>query len=116
VMAWVTGVFLLALTIWLVVGYGFLDYSDPVNKPAAYPLMWTGHGWLYFIYLVAAVDLTFRLRWSLLKTAGILIAGTIPFASFVAEHFVTRKVQAQIAQQSDGVDLREQTQEKSSSS
>ncbi len=103
VMAWVTGVFLLGLTLWLIVGYTVLDYSDPANKPAVYALAWTAHGWLYFIYLLCAVDLTFRLRWSLWATAGILIAGTIPAASFIAEHFVVKRVRSQF----DGVDLRE---------
>jgi hypothetical protein len=27
IMAWVTGVVLAALTVWLVIGYGFLDYA-----------------------------------------------------------------------------------------
>jgi integral membrane protein len=97
IMAWVTGVFLLALTIWLILGYTVLGYGDGGVKPAAYSLMWTGHGWFYFIYLITAVDLTFRMRWSILATVGILIAGTIPGASFVAEHWVTKRVKAQLA-------------------
>ena len=98
VMAWITGVFLLTLTIWAIVGYTMLDYSDAASKPSAYALMWTGHGWFYFIYLITAVDLTFRMRWSLLATRAILIAGTIPLASFFAEHWVTKRVKAQQAQ------------------
>ncbi len=43
------------------------------------------HGWLYVIYLVVGVDLAFRVRYSVPKTLGILIAGTVPFASFFAE-------------------------------
>ncbi|MGV1035996.1 MAG: DUF3817 domain-containing protein [Candidatus Nanopelagicales bacterium] len=98
VMAWITGVFLLTATIWAIVGYTMLDYSDPASKPSAYALMWTGHGWFYFIYLITAVDLTFRMRWSLLATGAILIAGTIPLASFFAEHWVTKRVKVQQAQ------------------
>lgn len=101
VMAWVTGVFLLALTIWLIVGYAFLGYGSGAVKPAAYSMMWTGHGWLYFIYLITAVDLTFRMRWSVKATIGILVAGTIPLASFFAEHWVTKKVRAQLANVAD---------------
>jgi len=97
-MAWVTGVFLLTLTIWLILGYTVLGYGDGTIKPAAYSLMWTGHGWLYFLYLIAAVDLTFRMRWSIIATIGILIAGTIPLASFFAEHWVTKRVRAQLAE------------------
>ena len=97
VMAWVTGVFLLIMTIWLIVGYAFLGYADPGVKPSLYVLAWTGHGWLYFIYLIAAVDLTFQMRWSILATICILLAGTIPFASFFADNWVTKKVHAQLA-------------------
>lgn len=96
IMAWVTGVFLLVLTAWLIVGYAFLSYGDGAAKPAAYSMMWTGHGWLYFIYLITAVDLTFRMRWSILATLGILVAGTIPLASFFAEHWVTKRVNNQL--------------------
>jgi integral membrane protein len=85
VMAWVTGVVLASLTIWLVVGYGFLDYANTESKPELYRLLWMAHGWLYVAYLVVGVDLAFRVRYSVLKTLGILIAGTVPFASFFAE-------------------------------
>ena len=85
VMAWVTGVVLATLTIWLVVGYGFLDYANTDSKPELYRLLWMAHGWLYVLYLVVGVDLAFRVRYSVVKTLGILIAGTVPFASFFAE-------------------------------
>ena len=85
VMAWVTGVVLASLTIWLVVGYGFLDYANTESKPDLYRLLWMAHGWLYVLYLVVGVDLAFRVRYSVLRTLGILIAGTVPFASFFAE-------------------------------
>ena len=92
VMAYVTGVVLAIAFIWLVVGRLFLDYGNPDSRPALYGYMWIAHGWLYFIYLITAVDLSFRMRYSLIKTLGILIAGTIPFMSFVAEHFVRKDV------------------------
>jgi integral membrane protein len=85
IMAWVTGVVLASLTIWLVVGYGFLDYANTTSKPELYRLLWMAHGWLYVIYLVVGVDLAFRVRYSVGRTLLILIAGTIPFASFFAE-------------------------------
>lgn len=90
IMAWVTGVVLASLTIWLVIGYGFQDYANTDSKPELYRLLWMAHGWLYVIYLVVGVDLAFRVRYSVLKTIGILIAGTIPFASFFAEAAVHR--------------------------
>lgn len=90
IMAWVTGVVLASLTIWLVIGYGFLDYANTDTKPELYRILWMAHGWLYVIYLIVGVDLAFRVRYSVPKTIGILIAGTIPFASFFAEAAVHR--------------------------
>ena len=97
VMAWLTGVVLGALTFWLVAGYGFLDYANTDVKPGLYRTLWTAHGWLYFIYLIVGVDLAFRLRYSLGKTVLILLAGTVPVMSFVAERFVHKDVAARIA-------------------
>lgn len=94
IMAWVTGVVLALLTIWLVVGYVFLDYANTDVKPELYRLLWMAHGWLYVIYLIAGVDLAFRVRYSVPKTLGILIAGTIPFASFFAEALVHKDLKA----------------------
>lgn len=108
IMAWVTGVFLLSLTIWAIVGYVFLGYGDGA-KPSAYALAWTGHGWLYLIYLVTAIDLIFRLRWSLWWALGTLIAGTIPLASFFAEHYVTKRVGAEVA--SGKIDLKKRAKQ-----
>lgn len=85
VMAWVTGVVLATAFIWLVVGRLALDYTNPDARPALYGYLWIAHGWLYFLYLIAGVDLAFRVRYSVMRTLGILIAGTIPFASFFAE-------------------------------
>ena len=88
VMAWVTGVVLATAFVWLIVGRLFWDYGDAAQRPALYGYLWIAHGWLYFIYLITGVDLAFRVRYSVLRTVGILLAGTIPFASFVAEGLV----------------------------
>jgi integral membrane protein len=92
VMAYVTGVVLAVAFIWLVVGRVFLGYNDPDARPAFYGYLWIAHGWLYFIYLITGVDLAFRLRYPVLRTLAILLAGTIPFMSFVAEHYVRKDV------------------------
>ena len=88
VMAWVTGVVLATAFVWLIVGRLIWDYGDAAQRPALYGYLWIAHGWLYFIYLITGVDLAFRVRYSVLRTVGILLAGTIPFASFVAEGLV----------------------------
>ncbi|MEC7104038.1 MAG: DUF3817 domain-containing protein [Actinomycetota bacterium] len=86
VMAYVTGVVLGVLTVWLVIGYGFLDYANTEVKPDLYRWLWTAHGWLYVVYLVAGVDLCFRIKLSVIRTLAVLLAGTIPFMSFVADY------------------------------
>ena len=94
VMAYVTGVVLATAFVWLIVGRLFLDYGDPDARPAFYGYLWIAHGWLYFLYLITGVDLAFRVRYSVWRTLAILIAGTIPFMSFVAEHYVHKDVVA----------------------
>lgn len=96
IIAYIVGVVLGLLTIWLIVGYGFQDYANTANKPALYGLLWTMHGWAYFIYLVFGVDLCFRMRYGVWRTLLILIMGTIPFMSFVAERITREDVQARL--------------------
>jgi len=36
------------------------------------------------------------MRYSVLRTLAVLLAGTIPFASFVAEHLVAKDVRARL--------------------
>jgi integral membrane protein len=56
--------------------------------------LWIAHGWLYFAYLIAAVNLAFLLRFPIFKTLALLLAGTIPFASFYADFVMHRYVGA----------------------
>jgi integral membrane protein len=97
IMAYVTGVVLATAFTWMVVliitwmadGQAFLDFfSSNDQKPGLYGALWIIHGWAYFLYLVVGVDLAFRLRYSIGRTVLILLAGTIPFMSFVAERYV----------------------------
>jgi len=94
VMAYVTGIVLATAFVWLIIGRLFLDYGNPDARPALYGYLWLAHGWLYFVYLITGVDLAFRVRYGLLKTVGILLAGTIPFMSFVSEYFVHKDLRA----------------------
>lgn len=94
VMAYVTGVVLATAFVWLVLGRLFWDYGNPEARPAFYGYLWLAHGWLYFVYLITGVDLAFRVRYSLLRTVAILIAGTVPFMSFVAEYYVHKDIKA----------------------
>lgn len=61
---------------------------------------WTGvpHGWLYMVLLITAYDLSRRVGWSIKWVLAIMAAGTVPFLSFVAEHFATKDVRAKLAE------------------
>lgn len=87
VLAYATGVALLGLTLALVLKYA-------ADSPGMMSWIGVTHGALYMIYLVVAVDLALKARWSMKGTVLVLLAGTIPFLSFVAERKVTQKVTA----------------------
>lgn len=92
VMAFVTGVVLAFMT---VVG---LPFKYVLGETATwYTIGWQAHGWLYIIYVAVTLDLVFRLRWHLGRAILILLAGTIPFMSFVAERYVTKRVRPMVA-------------------
>jgi hypothetical protein len=46
------------------------------------------------VYLVTALDIGVRLRWPLLRLGLVMISGTIPFMSFVAERSVRHEIAA----------------------
>lgn len=47
------------------------------------------HGLAYMLYLVTTVDLGRRVGWSLGRMVGVMLAGTVPFLSFLVERRVT---------------------------
>lgn len=84
VMAYVTGVFLLVLVTSMVLKYGF---GNDALSWSAY-----AHGWLYMVYLVTVLLLGTALHWTPGRMVLVMLAGTIPVMSFVAERRVTRRV------------------------
>jgi integral membrane protein len=88
VLGYVVGVGLIVLVF---VGVPLKYLAD---SPGVVAVVGPMHGFLYMVYLVAAVNLAFRARWSPVKTALVMLAGTIPFLSFVAERKVTADEQA----------------------
>ena len=85
VIAYTVGCGLLLLCVATVLDWGF---HHPQMAEIVGPL----HGFLYMIYLAIAIDLALRARWSIVGTLLVLVSGTIPFLSFVAERQVTRRV------------------------
>ena len=88
VMANVVGVLLIALVVVAVP----LKYVADMPTPAT--ILGTAHGWLYALFFLSAIDLALRAKWSIKGAVLALLAGTIPFLSFVAERTVTRKMRA----------------------
>ena len=91
VMAWVVGILLVVL---VVVGMPlkYFGGNDAVVVATGVP-----HGWLYMVLLITAYDLGRRVNWPWLRLLLIALAGTVPFLSFVAEHYATKDVRARIA-------------------
>jgi integral membrane protein len=50
------------------------------------------HGALYVIYLLLTLDLARRIKMNIVVMLAVMLAGTIPFLSFVAERKVTALV------------------------
>ena len=88
VMANVVGVLLILLIVIAVPLKYLADVPEPVT------VLGTAHGWLYALFFLSAVDLGLRAKWSLKGAVLTIVAGTIPFVSFLAEHTVTRKMRA----------------------
>jgi len=74
----------------MVLKYGF---GDGILVTTIGPV----HGFLYMGYIVATLMLAERCRWEPKKAVLVLLAGTVPAASFVAERRVTREVRALLA-------------------
>lgn len=91
IMAWIVGILLMVL---VVVGMP-LKYvwdNDTVVTATGVP-----HGWLYMVLLITAYDLGRRVKWPWLRLILIALAGTVPFLSFVAEHYATKDVRTRMA-------------------
>lgn len=88
IIAIVVGIGLIAL---VVIGMPLKYLAD---NAAVVAVVGPAHGALYVLYLIAGFDLSLRSRWTWPGTLAVLLAGTIPFLSFVAERVVTRRVRA----------------------
>lgn len=87
IMAWATGIWLIALCYEMVMKYGF--GVEGLNWIAVV------HGWVYFVYLLFAANLAVKVRWPIGKTIGVLLAGTVPLLGIIVEHFRTKEIKQQ---------------------
>ncbi|KMS83147.1 MULTISPECIES: DUF3817 domain-containing protein [Streptomyces] len=93
VMAYVTGVLLVLLTLGCIAKYGLdLDGADSFVK-----VVGIAHGWLYVVYLIFAFDLGSKAKWPVGKQLWVLLAGTIPTAAFFVERKVSQELETRVA-------------------
>jgi integral membrane protein len=88
VLAYIVGVLLLVL-VCVAMPLKYL-----AGKPLLVEIVGPTHGLLYMVYLAMSFDLAVRARWSLTRTVLVLLAGTVPGMSFVAERKATGWVRA----------------------
>ena len=86
VMAYVVGVGLLVLVF---VGVP-LQYG--ADTPQVAQIVGPIHGFLYIVYLLTAVDLARRARFTLLQMLAMVAAGFLPFVAFIIERRVEVRV------------------------
>jgi integral membrane protein len=99
-------VFLLLLTLHVIVRFQQssgqdLSYSETSGLGKWLPGgdFWipAAHGWLYLAYVIASVDLWMRTRLPAGRMVLVVLAGTVPGMSFVAERWVTARLRPMIA-------------------
>ena len=87
VMAIIAG--LMSLLLWFVympIKYIF-DAPDLHSSIIWIPMV---HGYLYPIYILTAIQFATKARWPIMKMLGLILAGTLPVASLIAERRVVR--------------------------
>jgi integral membrane protein len=73
-----------------------LQYA--AGHPAVDAVVGPIHGFFYIVYLMAAVDLARRARFTLLQMAAMVGAGFLPFLAFIIEHRVNLRVREMLAE------------------
>ena len=87
VMAIIAGI--MSLLLWFVdlpVAYLF---NNPEWKAAVAWIPFV-HGWVYFAYVIVALQFSVKAKWPISKILWLLLAGTLPVASLIAERRVVR--------------------------
>ncbi|WP_251153075.1 DUF3817 domain-containing protein [Cellulosimicrobium sp. Marseille-Q4280] len=94
VLAIVTGVMLLVLSVEMLMKYVF-GVSDDIMRY----LLWIpfAHGWIYVVYLVTVLDLWTKMRWGWGRLATMVFAGVVPVMSFILEKKVHAEAEAKLA-------------------
>lgn len=89
VMAYVTGVLLVLLTLGVVAKYLLdIDGADGFVE-----IVGIAHGWLYIVYLGVAFNLGSKAHWPVARQLWVLLAGTVPTAAFFVERRISRELE-----------------------
>jgi integral membrane protein len=87
--AWIVSILLIVL---VAIGVP-LKYAG--HHPGVAKWVGIAHGMFFYpLFLILAIDLGWRVRMPPLRLLLTLVAGTVPFVSFVAEHETTKWVRA----------------------
>ena len=88
VMAIIAGV--MSLLLWFVdLPVAYLLNNPDWNAAVAWiPFV---HGWVYFAYVIVALQFSVKAKWPIRKILWLLLAGTLPVASLIAERRVVRR-------------------------
>lgn len=97
IMAYIVGVGLIILV------FAGIPLQYAAGEPAVAAIVGPIHGFLYIVYLLAAVDLARRARFTLLQMAAMVGAGFLPFLAFIIERRVTRRLEPVLAEDSPPV-------------
>jgi integral membrane protein len=66
------------------------------RRPEVVAVVGPLHGFLYIVYLVAALDLARRARFSFAEMLAMVGAGLLPFLAFIIERRITRRVRTEV--------------------
>jgi integral membrane protein len=72
--------------------YLFAEGSSAQHLGEQLSILWALHGTLYMVYVLVALVLAYRARWSPQYTVLMLIAGLVPLLMFFVEHRVVQRV------------------------
>ena len=82
VAAVVTGIWLLILVVEMIVKYLILGSE---NAPEWFSYIGPAHGLVFMVYVISCLDLGTKARWEPAKWVTTMLAGVVPFLSFVVE-------------------------------
>ncbi len=89
-----------ALLVLVLVGMPLKYVAD---QPAMVSVLGPIHGFLYIVYLLAALDLSRRAHLRLPQMAAMAAAGFLPFLAFAVERRITKRLMAQLSPSSEPV-------------